>query len=240
MVLRIMQSIDPSLPPPDADSRAHSARVGDAIANAIDEGGGFLPFDRYMQIALYAPGLGYYVAGARKFGAGGDFVTAPEMTALFGVTLGVQIAAILEATPGSQIVELGAGSGKLAADLLTTLAARDTPPARYQIVEVSTELRERQRATLERLAPSELSRVEWLTEIPASIAGVVVMNEVLDAIPAHLIARRRGAWLERGVTRHGNRFDWTERPLPDERLMMRAAARFPAEVDYLSEINLAA
>jgi SAM-dependent MidA family methyltransferase len=236
----VAQSIDPSLPEPDAGARAHSARVRDAIANAIDADGGFLPFDRYMQIALYAPGLGYYVAGARKFGAGGDFVTAPEVTALFGMTIGVQIAAILEATPGRQIVELGAGSGKLAADLLTMLAASGTPPARYQIVEVSSELRERQRATLQRLAPSELSRVEWLTEIPASIAGVVVMNEVLDAVPPHLVARRAGAWLERGVTRHGNRFDWIERPLRSARLMMRAAARFPAGVDYLSEINPAA
>jgi len=232
--------MNPSLPEPDASARAHSARVHDAIANAIDAVGGFLPFDRYMQIALYAPGLGYYVAGARKFGAGGDFVTAPEMTALFGATIGVQIAAILEATPDRQIVELGAGSGNLAADLLTMLAASGTPPARYQIIEVSAELRERQRTTLERLAPSELSRVEWLTEIPATIAGAVVMNEVLDAIPPDVIARRGGAWFERGVTRHGDQFDWIERPLRDERLMTRAAARFPADVDYLSEINPAA
>jgi SAM-dependent MidA family methyltransferase len=232
--------MNPSLPEPDPSARAHSVRVHDAIADAIDAVDGFLPFDRYVQIVLYAPGLGYYVAGARKFGAGGDFVTAPEMTALFGTTVGVQVAAILEATPGRQIVELGAGSGKLAADLLTMLAASGAPAARYQIIEVSTELRERQRATLERLAPSELSRVEWLTEIPASIAGVVVMNEVLDAIPPHLIARRGGEWFERGVTRRGNQFDWIERPLLDERLMMRAAARFPAEVDYLSEINPAA
>jgi SAM-dependent MidA family methyltransferase len=232
--------MNPSLPEPDASARAHSARVRDAIANAIDAAGGFLPFDRYMQIALYEPGLGYYVAGARKFGAGGDFVTAPEMTALFGTTMGVQIAAILETTPDRQIVELGAGSGKLAADLLTMLAASGTPAARYQIIEVSAELRERQRATLERLAPSEVRRVEWLTEIPASIAGVVVMNEVLDAIPPHIVARRGGAWFERGVTRHGGQFDWTERPLRDERLMTRAAERFPAEVDYLSEVNPAA
>jgi SAM-dependent MidA family methyltransferase len=232
--------MNPSLPEPDASARAHSARVHDAIANAIDAVDGFLPFDRYMQIALYAPGLGYYVAGARKFGAGGDFVTAPEMTALFGATIGVQIAAILEVGPGRRIVELGAGSGKLAADLLTMLATSGRPAARYQIIEVSAELRERQRTTIERLAPSERSRVEWLTEIPATIAGAVVMNEVLDAIPPHLIARRGGAWFERGVTRHGDRFDWIERPLRDECWGTRAAARFPADVDYLSEINPAA
>jgi len=236
----MLQSIDPSLPPPDPDARAHSARVRDAIANAIDEGGGFLPFDRYMHIALYAPGLGYYVAGTRKFGAGGDFVTAPEMTALFGTTLGVQIAAILDATADRQIVELGAGSGKLAADLLAMLAARGTPPSRYQIIEVSGELRERQRATLERAAASQLRRVEWSTEIPAAIAGAVVMNEVLDAIPPHVVVRRGGAWFERGVTRHGDQFEWAERPLRDKRLTVLANARFPAEGDYLSEINPAA
>jgi SAM-dependent MidA family methyltransferase len=240
LVLHVLQSIDPLLPEPDASARAHSARVREAIANAIDAGGGYLPFERYMQIALYAPGLGYYVAGARKFGAGGDFVTAPGMTTLFGTTLGVQIAAILDANSDRQIVELGAGSGKLAADLLSMLAASGTPAARYQIIEVSAELRERQRATLEHLAPSELSRVEWLTEIPATIAGVVVMNEVLDAIPPHLIARRGGVWLERGVTRDGSQFAWIERPLEDERLATRAAGRFPADVDYLSEINPAA
>jgi SAM-dependent MidA family methyltransferase len=188
-------------------------------------------------MALYAPGLGYYVAGARKFGAAGDFVTAPELTPLYGRTLAAQVAAILEATPGREIVELGAGSGKLAADLLMTLEAGATPITRYRIIEVSAELHERQRATIERIAPSQSSRVEWMTELPSQIDGAVIMNEVLDAIPPHLIARRDGAWLERGVTLEADRFAWAERPLLDGRLAALAAARFPAGGDYSSEIN---
>ena len=233
----MLQSIDPSLPEPDADARAHSGRVRAAIADAIDAHGGFLPFDRYMQIALYEPALGYYVAGARKFGEAGDFVTAPEMTPLFGASLATQIACIVDAARERRIVELGAGSGKLAADVVAALAANGTLVERYHIIEVSPELRERQRETLERLAPSQLARIEWLTEMPATIAGAVVMNEVLDAIPPQVIARRGDAWFERGVMRHGERFQWDERPLRDSRLRMLAAARFPVDGDYVSEIN---
>jgi SAM-dependent MidA family methyltransferase len=229
-----------SLPPaPDAAGREHSARVVAAIARAIDSAGGFLPFDRYLQMALYEPGLGYYVAGARKFGAGGDFVTAPEMTPLFGAALATQVAAILAATPDREIVELGAGTGALAADLLVALATRGTPAARYRIVEVSAELEERQRATIAARAPAELTRVEWSEGLPDTIDGAVVMNEVLDAIPAHLIARRGGRWQERGVTRQGDSFVAAERPLADARLIALATARFPAQGDYASEINLA-
>jgi SAM-dependent MidA family methyltransferase len=227
-------------PEPDADERAHSARVQEAIAQAIDSARGFLPFDRYMQIALYAPGLGYYAAGARKFGASGDFVTAPELTALFGRTLAAQIAAVLGAAPHGEIVELGAGTGSLAAELLTTLAANGAAPARYRILEVSAELRARQHATIEARAASQLPRVEWLQELPARIDGAVVMNEVLDAIPVHLVARRRGEWFERGVGRENARFVWRERPLQDQQLKTLAMKRFPDGCDYLSEINLAA
>jgi len=234
------RSFDLSLPEPDADARAHSARLRAEIAMAIEGAGGFLPFDRYMQMALYAPGLGYYVAGTRKFGSGGDFVTAPELTALFGRTVAVQVAAILLATSGREIVELGAGTGKLAADLLSALSAAGTPAMCYRIIEVSEDLRERQRATIERSASTELARVEWTAQLPARIDGVVLLNEVLDAIPPHVIARRRGVWLERGVSLDGDRFAWSERPLRDDRLKTIAAARFPAEGDYWSEINPAA
>ena len=232
--------MDTSLPEPGAGARAHSDRVRAAIADAIVAAGGFLPFDRYMQTALYLPGLGYYVAGAQKFGAAGDFVTAPELTVLYGRTLAAQVAAILDGTRGREIVELGAGSGRLTADLLTTFETNATPITRYRIVEVSAELRERQRATIERMAPSQSSRVEWLTELPSQIDGAVIMNEVLDAIPVHLIARRGGAWLERGVTLETDRFAWAERALLDERLAALAVARFPVDGDYLSEINPAA
>ena len=232
--------VDSSIPEPDADARAHSDRLRAEIALAIDAADGFLPFDRYMQMVLYAPGLGYYVAGARKFGSAGDFVTAPELTPLFGRTLAAQVDSILDATQRREIVELGAGSGKLASDLLSALAAMGKPAGHYFIIEVSAELRERQRATIERLAPSELAHVEWTTQLPARIEGAIVMNEVLDAVPVHLIARHGGAWLERGVSLEDGRLAWAERPLRDARLMALAANRFPAAGDYASELNPAA
>ena len=121
--------------------------------------GGWITFARYMELALYAPGLGYYAAGATRFGAAGDFVTAPEMTPLYARALAVQVAAILDAAPGREIVELGAGTGRLAADLLVALAARGASPARYAILEPSPDLRARQRATIARDAAPELARV---------------------------------------------------------------------------------
>ncbi len=228
------------LPEPGAEAKEHSARVAHAIRKAIADDGGWIAFADYMQIALYAPGLGYYVAGARKFGAGGDFVTAPELTPLFGAALATQVAAVLAASHGRQIVELGAGSGRLAADLLNALAARGDIPSRYLIVEVSPELRERQRATIASAAHAYRDRVEWVQALPGRIDGAIVMNEVLDAIPAHLVARRAGAWLERGVTLAGSAFAWDERPLANAQLVALAQLRFPPGGDYLSEISPAA
>jgi len=197
-----------------------------------------------MELALYAPGLGYYAAGATKFGAAGDFVTAPEMTPLFGRALAVQVAAILDATPGREIVELGAGSGRLAADLLGALAATRASPIRYSILEPSPELSLRQRATIAREAPDGLERVVWIDSLPPRIDGVVVANEVLDAMPVHVVARRGGAYFERGVaivaaSGEPGEFGWAERPA-DARLAALAAQRFPAGGDYVSELNPAA
>ena len=229
----------PSLPEPDAPSRDHSARVVAAVRGEIERCGGWIPFARYMQLALYEPGLGYYVAGTAKFGAGGDFVTAPELTPLFAQALAVQVARVLAATAAREIVEFGAGSGALAAGLLNALAKDDALPSRYAILEVSPDLRERQRATIAARAPEHLSRVEWLEALPSTIDGAVVMNEVLDAIPPHLIARRNGEWFERGVG-CTEELHWQDRPLADEALRAAAAERFPATGDYLSEINPAA
>jgi SAM-dependent MidA family methyltransferase len=229
------------LPQPSPDAVAHSERVVAHLRAGIAAAGGWMPFAQWMDAALYAPGLGYYAAGATKLGVAGDFVTAPEISPLFGAALAVQLAAILDATPGREIVELGAGTGRLAADVLNALAARDALPARYRILEPSPDLRERQRATLERDAPAHLARVEWLDRLPDAIEGAVVANEVLDALPVHLIARRGGQWRERGVAWDAARggFAWEERPL-EGRLAATAAARFPEGGDYLSEINPAA
>ena len=205
----------------------------------IARAGGWISFARYMQHVLYAPGLGYYVAGARKFGSAGDFVTAPELTPLFAQALAVQVAAILEATAAREIVEFGAGSGALAADLLTALAASGSEPSRYAILDVSPDLRERQRDTIAQRAADCVQQVEWLDALPATLDGVIVMNEVLDAIPPHLIARRNGEWFERGVA-GVDALHFEDRPLADAALQALAAQRFPATGDYVSEINPAA
>jgi len=229
------------LPLPDPDARAHSERVVAHLRNAIARAGGFIPFARYMELALYAPGLGYYAAGATKLGAAGDFVTAPELTPLFGAALSAQIALILAATERREIVELGGGSGRLAAQLLNALAARDASPSRYAILEPSPDLRERQHATIGAEAAAHAARVEWLDALPATIDGALIANEVLDALPVHLIARRGEDWVEQGVMWDGSKdaFSWCARPA-DPRLAAIAAARFPAGGDYLSEINPAA
>jgi SAM-dependent MidA family methyltransferase len=232
-------SVPANLPEPDEAGREHSARVVASLRSEIARSGGWISFAKYMQHVLYAPALGYYVAGARKFGHAGDFVTAPETTPLFARALATQVAAILEATGAREIVEFGAGSGALAAELLNALAASGAEPSRYAILDVSPGLRESQRATIAECAADCIDQVEWLDALPATFDGAVVMNEVLDALPPHLIARRNGEWFERGVacidTLH-----WEDRPLADAHLQALAAQRFPPTGDYVSEINPAA
>src|SRR5690349_2207427 len=164
-----------------------------------------MSFARYMELALYQPGLGYYTGGSTKFGGAGDFVTAPELSSLFSQTLARQGAQILDQA-GEQIVELGAGSGRMAHDLLLSLAELGALPFSYAIVELSGELRRRQRQTLDRLPQALRSRVQWLDAMPDKIAGLVLANEVLDALPVHLIAWYDTSITERGVTWDTQRF----------------------------------
>ncbi len=172
------------LPAPDPAATAHSARLLDRIRAEIAEAGGAISFTRFMDLALYAPGLGYYRAGARKFGPDGDFVTAPELSPLFSRCLARQCQPILEALGGGALLELGAGTGVMAADLLRELRALDALPERYAILELSGELRQRQRQTLAERAPDLLDRVVWLDALPdPGLRGVVLGNEVLDALP---------------------------------------------------------
>jgi SAM-dependent MidA family methyltransferase len=227
------------LPPPDAAAAEHGAKVASALRERVDGSGGWIPFDEYMRFVLYEPSLGYYAAGASKLGASGDFVTAPEMTPLYAHTLAVQVAAVLRAG-GSDVVELGAGSGRLAADLLAALDALGALPTRYAILEVSADLRERQRAELAAIAPQRAARVAWLDALPERIDGAVLMNEVLDAIPCSLVARVDGEWRERGVRCDGERIAFADRPLAAGTLRDLAAERFPLEGDYVSELNPAA
>ena len=209
-----------------------AAHIGDEIRRA----GGWIPFSAFMRMALYAPGLGYYAAGANKFGAAGDFFTAPELSSLFGHALANQFAEVLRATGGS-VLELGAGTGRLAADILTRLAALDVLPATYAILEPSPDLRERQQRTLRRLAPELASRVRWLDALPGEWSGVIFGNEVLDALPVELLARRDSEHLRRGVTVDGaGRIAWRDVPLTDDSHRRAIDTLFPAG-DYESEIN---
>lgn len=171
--------------PEDPAAAAHSRRLGELIRAEARSRGGLLPFDRFMELALYAPGLGYYMAGARKLGAGGDFVTAPEISPLFGRCLARQCAEVLAALGGGDILELGAGTGALAADLLAGLAAEGPLPGRYLILEPSGDLRARQRERLAERVPRLAGRVTWLDGLPRGFRGVVLANEVADAIPVH-------------------------------------------------------
>ncbi len=227
------------MPEPDAVARAHSARVVADVRGAIEGAGGFITMAGYLQRVLYAPGLGYYVAGARKFGAAGDFVTAPEMTPLFARAVAVQVDAILRVSGAREIVEFGGGSGAFAVDLLAALEARGALPSRYVIVDPSPDLRQRQRALVVERLPGLLDRVDWQDAPPPSIDGVVLANEVLDAVPPQVIERRGGVYFERGVAWDGALRE-AARPLPPGLLHTLAEERFPPEGDYLSEINPAA
>ena len=208
-----------------------------AITAEIASGGGWLSFERYMALALYAPGLGYYMAGARKLGRDGDFVTAPEISRLFGRALARQVGDLIAAGL-SDILEIGAGSGALAADLLLELERLDRLPPRYLILELSPDLRQRSRDTLAARAPHLLERVAWLNALPTAFTGVVIGNEVLDAMPAHVLVRAGGSAQELGVAVASGAFTWAGRPASPE-LAALALSRFPAE-SYRSEVQLVA
>lgn len=199
------------------------------IDAALRRDGGWLPFDRFMALALYAPGLGYYANESRKFGqmpsSGSDFVTAPELTPLFGRALAAQVAEALDETGTNEVWEFGAGSGALALQLLDALGDR---VAHYRIVDLSGTLRERQQQTLAKHA----AKLEWLSELPESMRGVVVGNEVLDAMPVQLLVRSGGRWFERGVVAQGDGFAWSDRPTD-----LRPPVEIEGRHDYLTEIH---
>lgn len=186
----------PSLAPEQAE---HSAVVAEAVRASIEAQGGWLAFDEYLRLVLYAPGIGYYSAGSVKFGPAGDFVTAPEMSGLFARCLANQCAPLLKSL-GGEILELGAGTGRMAAGLLTRLAELGEVPKRYCILELSADLRARQAQMLQTLPEQLSSRVQWLDAPPETpIAGVVLANEVLDALPFRRFVIEDALWLERGV-----------------------------------------
>ena len=202
------------------------------LQSALDAAGGWLGFDAFMALALYTPGLGYYASGSRKFGhmpqSGSDFVTAPELSPHFGRALARQVAQALQATGVDEVWEFGAGSGALAGQVMAALDAAGTPLRRYTIVDLSGSLRERQQARLAAYG----ERVRWVQELPASFSGVVLGNEVLDAMPVQLLARVGGVWRERGVVLHAGQLTWADRPTE-----LRPPLAVDGPHDYLTEVH---
>ena len=236
-----------TLPLLNADELAHSRRVIEHIRAFMQQHGGVIGFDAWMRLALYAPGLGYYSAGATKLGSDGDFVTAPEISSLFSRCLARQCADVLRVT-GGEILELGAGSGRMAADVLTELAAIESLPDRYSILEVSADLAERQRARIAELPRELAERVRWLDRWPERVMrGVVLANEVLDAMPVErFVLRNRAGGIDvraLGVGLCEDGFEWRETsPTPE---LMHAVADIvealpmPLPDGYVSEVCLA-
>jgi len=228
------------LPPPSPEALSVSAALSRAIAAEIAGNGGRIPFARYMELALYAPALGYYMAGSRKLGAAGDFVTAPEISPLFGRALARQLAPLVAAGLG-EVLEIGAGSGALAADLLLELEALQALPERYLILELSADLRSRSRDTLAARAPRHLERVAWLNGLPPAFTGIVIGNEVLDAMPVHRVIRRRGDTLEGYVQIDHANNAFHDCECPASAAIVQAAAALPLPEDgYRTEIQLVA
>ncbi|QYZ65401.1 MAG: hypothetical protein OI74_01580 [Gammaproteobacteria bacterium (ex Lamellibrachia satsuma)] len=231
-----------SLPSPDAAALAVSEQLERRIRDEMEQTGGAIPFDRFMELALYAPGLGYYVAGSRKFGEAGDFITAPEISPLFARCLARSAQQLLAEIGGGAILEFGAGSGLMAADMLAELERMDALPQRYLIMEVSPELQARQRETITRQVPELSARVEWLDHLPDAFSGLVVANELLDAMPVHRFRMRSGggeesfvAWDEAGFV---ERFETVVSPELDSGIERIQSANGALAEGYVSEVNL--
>jgi SAM-dependent MidA family methyltransferase len=232
------------LPALSPDEQRHSEAVTALIRTELTRAGGWLSFERFMELALYAPGLGYYSAGSWKLGSGGDFVTAPEVSELFGHCVAQQCAQVLRATGGGEILELGAGTGSLAASILRALDAEGVLPERYAILEVSGDLAARQRARLDALPSHLRARLVWLERLPpAPLTGLMLANEVADALPVRRFTLRGGAVHELGVAlAPGGTLQDARRP-PDAALAEACAAMFGAPPrllpdGYTSEVSL--
>ncbi|AXE30354.1 hypothetical protein DK842_10845 [Chromobacterium phragmitis] len=230
-----MTTLPAASPEALALSQALCGRIGQAIADA----GGWIPFSDYMELALYAPGMGYYAAGSSKLGAEGDFITAPELTPLFGQSLARQLAELLPQTAGA-IYEFGAGTGKLAIDLLAELEALGCLPQKYVILDLSPDLMERQRENIGAALPHLAGRVEWASRLPDAIDGIVIGNELLDAMPCEMAFRDENRQLrQRGVTIRDGAFAYEDRDFANAALAELAAQLVPDIPRYETEISLA-
>lgn len=224
---------------PDATALAHSERLESLMRDEISRSGA-MPFDRYMELVLYAPGLGYYTAGSQKFGEAGDFVTAPEISSLFSQCLANQCAQVLTESGGS-ILEFGAGSGIMAAHILKQLEALNCLPEQYFILDLSPDLKSRQLQTIHQLVPHLTERVSWLEQMPENFTGVMLGNEVLDAMPVSLFKIQDNQVLEQFVENLDGEFKpvWLNAGKQLQaavKELVRQGAEF--QNGYVSEINL--
>lgn len=229
------------LPEPSIAMQEHSSALFEAITQIIKQKGP-ITFAEYMQLALYMPGLGYYSAGNRKFGPGGDFITAPEMSPLFSYTLANYIAETGINYSQQNILEFGAGSGTMAAHILLRLQALNRLPEHYYILELSADLRARQKATLLSLAPTLYERVIWLDQFPAVFYGIILANEVLDAMPVHIFHYNHQYVYERyvDIDAKNGQFIWKDAE-PSTPELNHYLQPYLADLpdDYISEVNLA-
>ena len=227
--------MNPTLPPPSADALAASQALSGLIRQEIRQQQNWLPFARFMDLALYTPQYGYYTGGAHKIGAAGDFITAPTLTPLFGQALARQINALLAQTAGN-VYEFGAGTGALAATLLQHLS--DSALNQYCIIEVSPELAERQRAWIQQQAPQAAHKVRHLSELPDRLDGILIGNEVLDAMPCEIIRRSVNGFEQAGVSDSDGHFSLSYRPLDNPQLEQAARLYYPDHpLPYTSELH---
>ncbi len=223
------------LPLPEPEEIAHGEELARHVRQEMTAAGGAISFARFMELALYAPGLGYYAAGKKKFGAAGDFVTAPEIGSLFARCLARQCQEILTALTSGDILEVGAGSGVLAAQLLQELDTLGSLPKNYFILDLSAELRARQAQTIQRQAPHLLARVHWLDSLPDDFHGMVLGNELLDAMPVERFCLTPTGVNQLHVAWENERFVWRKNPAP--LVMQNRIQAFNLAPDYTSEIN---
>lgn len=233
-----------NLPVPDLSAQNRSQELNQYIAQQIQHTGGWIDFATFMQMALYTPGLGYYSGSSVKFAnsatGGGDFVTAPQMSPLFARTLAKQAAQILMHIQHHEagVLELGAGTGKLAFDLLLALQQMNQLPTHYYILEISDYLRQIQLETLQQLPADVFARVVWLQKLPVDFAGLILGNEVLDAIPVQLFVNTQEGLMQRGVA-FNKELVWQDNLMPVGKLRDEVSA-YSLPVNYLSEVCPAA
>ena len=236
-------NIDSFPPIPEKEGLLQSEKLTAHVKNLINEKGGAIGFDEYMSAVLYEPGLGYYSAGSRKFGAEGDFVTAPEISSLFSQCLAYQCAQVLSELGSGSILELGAGTGVMARDLLLELEKLDLLPENYFILEVSADLKQRQQQLLKQSIPHLFERISWLDSLPeTSFNGLILANEILDALTVKRFKKTSDSFKEMKVACDGDTFGWIEGAADEQllKVITQLESELPETLpeEYVSEINI--